>query len=102
MSAADGGLSSFVENRFAHSERPELTSAKIIISGGRALGSKEKFEEVMLPIADKLGAAVGPRAPPSMRAMRRTTAGRPDRKVVAPDLLHRGRHFRRHPVSGWP
>ncbi len=57
--AADGGLSSFVENKIAHSERPELTSAKIIISGGRALGSKEKFEEVMLPIADKLGAAVG-------------------------------------------
>ncbi|NMG38257.1 electron transfer flavoprotein subunit alpha/FixB family protein [Chelativorans sp. ZYF759] len=57
--AADAGLSSFVENKIAHSERPELTSAKIIISGGRALGSKEKFEEVMLPIADKLGAAIG-------------------------------------------
>ncbi len=57
--AADPGLSSFVENRIAHSDRPELTSAKIIISGGRALGSKEKFEEVMLPIADKLGAAIG-------------------------------------------
>jgi electron transfer flavoprotein alpha subunit len=41
------------------SDRPELTSAKIIISGGRALGSKEKFEEVILPVADKLGAAVG-------------------------------------------
>ena len=58
-SAADAGLSAFVENKIAHSERPELTSAKIIISGGRALGSKEKFEEVMLPIADKLGAAIG-------------------------------------------
>ncbi len=57
--AADKGLSSFVENRLSESDRPELTSAKIIISGGRALGSKEKFEEVMLPIADKLGAAVG-------------------------------------------
>ena len=57
--AADAGLSTFVENKIAHSERPELTSAKIIISGGRALGSKEKFEEVMLPIADKLGAAIG-------------------------------------------
>ena len=57
--AADAGLSSFVENRIAESDRPELTSAKIIISGGRALGSKEKFEEVMLPVADKLGAAIG-------------------------------------------
>jgi len=60
VSAADNpGLSTFVENRIAESDRPELTSAKIIVSGGRALGSKEKFEEVMLPIADKLGAAVG-------------------------------------------
>lgn len=60
VSAADNpALSTFVENRIAASDRPELTSAKIIISGGRALGSKEKFEEVMLPVADKLGAAVG-------------------------------------------
>ena len=57
--AADPGLSTFVENRLSESDRPELTSARIIVSGGRALGSKEKFEEVMLPIADKLGAAVG-------------------------------------------
>ncbi len=57
--AADPGLSSFVENKLSASERPELTSAKIIISGGRALGSSEKFQEVILPVADKLGAAVG-------------------------------------------
>ena len=57
--AADPGLSSFVENRLSGGERPELTSAKIIISGGRALGSSEKFKEVILPVADKLGAAVG-------------------------------------------
>ena len=57
--AADPGLSSFVENRLSESDRPELTSAKIIISGGRALGSSEKFQEVILPVADKLGAAVG-------------------------------------------
>jgi electron transfer flavoprotein alpha subunit len=56
---ADPGLSSFVEESVAKSERPELAAAKIIISGGRALGSKEKFMEVMLPVADKLGAAVG-------------------------------------------
>ena len=57
--AADPALSSFVENRIAANDRPELTSAKIIISGGRALGSAEKFKEVILPVADKLGAAVG-------------------------------------------
>ncbi|MGI9354552.1 MAG: electron transfer flavoprotein subunit alpha/FixB family protein, partial [Rhizobiaceae bacterium] len=60
VSAADNpGLSSYKSQRLAESDRPELTSAKIIISGGRALGSKEKFQEVMLPVADKLGAAVG-------------------------------------------
>jgi electron transfer flavoprotein alpha subunit len=57
--AANPGLSSFIENRLSGGERPELTSAKIIISGGRALGSSEKFQEVILPVADKLGAAVG-------------------------------------------
>ena len=56
---ANPGLSSFVSDAIASSERPELTSAKIIISGGRALGSAEKFKEVILPVADKLGAAVG-------------------------------------------
>jgi electron transfer flavoprotein alpha subunit len=57
--AADPALSSFVENRLSGSDRPELTSARIIISGGRALGSSEKFQQVILPVADKLGAAVG-------------------------------------------
>ena len=57
--AANPGLSTFVENRLSGGERPELTSARIIISGGRALGSSEKFQEVILPVADKLGAAVG-------------------------------------------
>ncbi|WP_404401406.1 electron transfer flavoprotein subunit alpha/FixB family protein [Pelagibacterium halotolerans] len=57
--AADSGLSRFVENRFSVSERPELSSARIVISGGRALGSEEKFREIILPLADKLGAAVG-------------------------------------------
>ncbi|THF50033.1 electron transfer flavoprotein subunit alpha/FixB family protein [Allorhizobium terrae] len=56
---ANPGLSSFVSDALSTSERPELTSAKIIISGGRALGSSEKFKEVILPVADKLGAAVG-------------------------------------------
>ncbi|UWU25918.1 electron transfer flavoprotein subunit alpha/FixB family protein (plasmid) [Rhizobium sp. CB3060] len=57
--AADPALSSFVGDALSSSDRPELTSAKIIISGGRALGSAEKFKEVILPVADKLGAAVG-------------------------------------------
>jgi electron transfer flavoprotein alpha subunit len=57
--AANPGLSSHVGDAIASSDRPELTSAKIIISGGRALGSSEKFKEVILPVADKLGAAVG-------------------------------------------
>ncbi|CAN7579427.1 MULTISPECIES: electron transfer flavoprotein subunit alpha/FixB family protein [Ensifer] len=57
--AANPGLSSFVADALSSSDRPELTSAKIIISGGRALGSSEKFKEVILPVADKLGAAVG-------------------------------------------
>jgi electron transfer flavoprotein alpha subunit len=57
--AANPGLSTFVENKLSGTDRPELTSAKIIISGGRALGSSEKFKEVILPVADKLGAAVG-------------------------------------------
>ena len=57
--AANPGLSTFVENRLSESDRPELTSARIIISGGRALGSSEKFQEFILPVADKLGAAVG-------------------------------------------
>ncbi|QND37200.1 electron transfer flavoprotein subunit alpha/FixB family protein (plasmid) [Rhizobium leguminosarum bv. viciae] len=56
---SDPGLSTFVRDALSNSDRPELTSAKIIISGGRALGSAEKFKEVILPLADKLGAAVG-------------------------------------------
>ena len=56
---ADAGISSFVSSEIAKLDRPELTSAKIIVSGGRALGSSEKFNEVLTPLADKLGAALG-------------------------------------------
>ena len=56
---ADSGKSTFVGSEIAKSDRPELTAAKIIVSGGRALGSAEKFNEVMTPLADKLGAALG-------------------------------------------
>ena len=55
----DAGLSSFVGAEIAKQDRPELTSAKIIVSGGRALGSSEKYQEVIVPLADKLGAALG-------------------------------------------
>jgi electron transfer flavoprotein alpha subunit len=57
--AGDAGLSSFVGQEVAHSERPELTSAHIIVSGGRALGSSDQFHALIDPLADKLGAAVG-------------------------------------------
>jgi electron transfer flavoprotein alpha subunit len=56
---ADSGKSSFVGREVTKSERPELTAAKIIVSGGRAMGSADKFNEVLPPLADKLGAALG-------------------------------------------
>ena len=56
---ADSGKSAFVGRELTKSDRPELTAAKVIVSGGRALGSAEKFTEVLTPLADKLGAALG-------------------------------------------
>jgi electron transfer flavoprotein alpha subunit len=56
---ADSGMSAFKGSEIAKNDRPELTAAKIIVSGGRALGSAEKFAEVITPLADKLGAAMG-------------------------------------------
>ena len=56
---ADSGSSEFVGSEIVKLDRPELTSAKIIVSGGRALGSSDKFAEVLTPLADKLGAALG-------------------------------------------
>jgi electron transfer flavoprotein alpha subunit len=58
-SPADPGISAFVGEELSRSERPELTSAKIIISGGRAMQSRENFTKYIEPVADKLGAAVG-------------------------------------------
>jgi electron transfer flavoprotein alpha subunit len=57
--AADSGTSSFVGREVTKSDRPELTAAKIIVSGGRAMGSSDKFNEVLTPLADKLNAALG-------------------------------------------
>jgi len=59
VGAADPGISAFVAEELSKSERPELTSAKIIISGGRAMQSRENFAKYIEPVADKLGAAVG-------------------------------------------
>ena len=59
QAVTDSGLSQFLSKAIAKSDRPELAGAKIIVSGGRALGSAEKFTEVMTPLADKLGAAMG-------------------------------------------
>ncbi len=55
----ESGLSSFVGSEIAKSERPELTSAKIIVSGGRALKDADTFQQIIIPLADKLGAGVG-------------------------------------------
>jgi electron transfer flavoprotein alpha subunit len=57
--AGDAGVSTFVSSEIAKSERPELTSAKIIVSGGRALKDAQTFEAIITPLADKLGAAIG-------------------------------------------
>jgi electron transfer flavoprotein alpha subunit len=56
---AASGLSTFVGSEIARSDRPELAAAKVIVAGGRALGSSDKFNQVLMPLADKLGAAVG-------------------------------------------
>jgi electron transfer flavoprotein alpha subunit len=57
--AADSGASTFVGREVTKNDRPELTVARIVVSGGRALGSSEKFNDVLTPLADKLGAALG-------------------------------------------
>jgi electron transfer flavoprotein alpha subunit len=57
--AADPGVSSFTGSEIAKNDRPELTAAKVIVSGGRAMGSADKFNGVLTPLADKLGAALG-------------------------------------------
>ena len=59
VAVADSGSSAFLGSEIARNDRPELTAAKIIVSGGRAMGSSEKFNDVLIPLADKLGAALG-------------------------------------------
>jgi len=90
------GQEHFVGRELTKSDRPELTAAKIIVSGGRGLGSSEKFNEVLTPLADKLGAsraAVNAGYAPNDWQVGQTG------KIVAPQL-YRLQHQRRDPAPG--
>ena len=97
---ADPGVSAFKSEELAKSERPELTSARIILSGGRALGSAENFQKVLDPVATRLerrDRGVSRRGRRRLCAKR--PAGRPDRKGRGAGSLHRRRDFGGDPAS---
>ena len=85
--AAPMGATTYVGSEIAKNDRPELTAAKIIVSGGRAMGSQEKFNEVLTPLADKLGAAIGAsRAAVDAGYAANDLQGGQTGKIVAPQL----------------
>jgi len=87
--AADAGISQFVSREVTKLDRPELTDAKIIVSGGRGLGNGENYTKVLEPLADKLGAALGSRR--GLRAER--LPGRPDRQDRRAATVRGRRHL---------